>query len=516
MLRITIIAALVLVASPATAELQNVTIGGEIRIRPRLWHNVYSNGIGGPREIRLAPELLVGRPIGPFGVASRYRFDESGEDLDFIEQRTRLNISADFTNDVRAFVEFEYYNQWGTDFRSNYITGADIPRTNTGDVQVFQSYIEANKMFGHPLRARIGRQELHLGNGWLVHKITTAIIGRSYDMIRFTYTPGDWEVDAWASKLAENSANEQDEDIDFYGVYATYKGFEHVALSAYWMLIRDGRSINDTNFIAPVEWLEDAFGIDNYDPTTMHTVGLRAWGDYGQFDYDLELAYQFGEADGVGALFKPFGVYGDDGAGYDNLAMDLELGYSLDIKYSPRIYIGGAYFEGEDNRDVTFLNWLSPFDKPEASVSFNRLFPAVPHSLIMEIGQDMSNFWQLRAGVTFKPTDAVSIGARLAYFEVDEPFDLPANFSLLGYRVPIAPALSFWTEEADEHIGWTTLLTARYQYSPNLSFGLAWEHLFPGEGLEDGSFMHRYGLEFSGGTADADADYIHADIHITF
>ena len=516
MMRNLTIVIMMLTSFVATAELETVTVSGEVRIRPRLWHNVYSNGIGGPTQLRFPSGQVPGRSIGPFGLGSRYRFDESGEDLDFIEQRTRLGVDAEFIENVRAFVELEYYNLWGTDFRSNYITGADFARANTGDVHLYQSYIEANDFFAENLRLRIGRQEMKLGKGWLVDNVTAAIFGRSWDMVRLTYSPTDWVIDAWMSKLAENSAIEQDEDIDFYGIHATYSGFDALSLSAYWMLIRDGRSINDTNFIAPAEWLEDAIGIDDYDPTYLHTIGLRAFGESGAWDYDLELAYQFGDADAFGTLFKPFGVYGDDGAKLDNLAADAELGYTFDTRFAPRVYVGGAYIGGEDNRDLSFLEWLSPFDRPKASVSFDRLFPAAPYSLVMEIGQDMSNFWQLRAGVSASLNERVSGGLRVAYFSVDEPFDHPRSFILGRYRIPIAPALSFWTEEADSFIGWTTLLTLRYQYSDDLSFGLAWEHLFTGEGLEDGSFLHRDGLEFSGGSDDDDADYIHGDVRIRF
>src|SRR5690606_23735702 len=123
---------------------------------------------------------------------------------------------------------------------------------------------------------------------------------------------------------------------------------------------------------------------------------------------DLELAYQFGEADQTGALFTLNEIYGDDGADYDAWAGDVELGYTMDVWGAPRVFLGGAYFEGEDNRDVSFWDWLDPFDEPEASISFNRLFPGRPYSPILEIGQDMSNFWQIRGGVALKPSERVT------------------------------------------------------------------------------------------------------------
>lgn len=510
------LAAAIALSASAAAELQNVTIGGEIRIRPRYWHNVYANDINGPQQIRIPSGFLPARAIGPWGANSRYRFDDRGSDLDFVEQRNRLHIDADFTGEVGAFIELETYYRWGTDFRSDYRTGADAFGGGPSDVQLYQAYIEADDMYGHPLRLRIGRQEMKLGKGWLVDDISAAIFGRSFDMARLTYSLDAAVIDAWYGKLAENGAIEEDGDIDFYGVHGTYSGIEALSLSAYWMLIRDGRSINDTNFTAPIEWLEGVFGLDDYDPSYMHTVGLRAFGKSGAVDYDLELAYQFGDADHVGALFSAFGTYGDNDADFGAWAGDLELGYAFDTRFAPRVYIGGAYFQGEDNRSTGFVDWISPFDRSDASVSFNRLFPGTPYSPVLEIGQDMSNFWQVRAGVNLAVTDAVTLGFKVAYYGVVEPFDLPRSISLGRYRVPVAPALSFWTQEADDALGWTAAAQLRYAYTEDLSIGLLWEHFFPGDGASDGSFAHRYGLEFTGGSDDDDADYIHADIRIMF
>ncbi len=501
----------------AYAELQNVDVGGELRIRARYWHNTYVNGPAGPSEIRIPDFFVPRRPIGPFGVTSRYDWSDDEPDYQIVEQRTRLNINADFTNEVSAFIELESYDLWGEDFRSDYVTGADSRATTTNDVEVYQAYIEAADMFGYPLRLRLGRQELKMGKGWLVDDITTAIWGRSFDAIRLTYSTDALDVDAWYSKYLERGIAEQDGDVDFSGVYATYKGLDFLSVSAYWMWIRDGGSLNDTNFIAPIEWLEDIFGLDDYDVTNMHTVGARLWGQSGPVDYDLEVAYQFGNADAVGFGFKPVAqVYGDDGAEYDAWAADLEVGYTIDMAWEPRLFIGGAYFEGEDNRDLTFWEFVNPFYRPDASVSFNRLFPGKPYSLVLEIGQDMSNFYQLRAGVTAHPTDALTAGLSVAYFGVDEPFDLPVTFNLGQFKVPVAPALSFWTEEADSEIGTSAHLWVQYDYSEDWYIKVGWEHLFTGDGLEDGSFHHRYGLEFSGGRGDDDADYVYMDTGLRF
>ena len=499
----------------AFGDLRNIEVGGEIHIRGRYWHNVYENGIQGPAAVRIPPFFLPGRAIGPFGAAGRYDFDDRGNNLDFVEMRTRLSVDAELDRQVRAFIELESYDNWGEDFRSDHITGLDA-RAGTGDdVEIYQGFIEADNMYDLPLRLRIGRQELKMGKGWLVDDITTAVIGRSFDAVRLTYHPDDWTLDVWASKLAERFQMEEDGDVDFYGAYATYSGMEALSVSAYWMLIRDGRSLNDTNFNFLGEALENWFGVDDYDVTNMHTIGLRAFGNYNAFDYDLELAYQFGDAGQVGAGFKPF-LYGDDGAKFDSLAADLEIGYRFDMWGSPRVYLGGAYFEGEDNRKLDFWDWINPFDRPQASVSFNRMFPGAPYSAVLEIGQDMSNFWQVRGGVALKPTEQTTASLRIAYFEIDEAFDWPLYWSVGRFRVPVAPSLPFLTQTAADDIGWTTTLVLGYAYSEDLSFQLVWEHLFPGDGLDEGSFVHRYGLEFTGGTDDDGADYFHLASRLRF
>lgn len=66
--------ACITVAVLGYAELQNVEVGGELRIRGRYWNNTYDD-LG--RAIRIPDEFLQLRPIGPFGATSRYVFDDN-------------------------------------------------------------------------------------------------------------------------------------------------------------------------------------------------------------------------------------------------------------------------------------------------------------------------------------------------------------------------------------------------------------------------------------------------------
>ena len=358
-------AVLVAGAMPAVAELQNVIVGGEIRIRGNYYSNTFASPTG--RALRwpslAGADWLMARPIGTgagngVGILSPFSWDNKGNSLSFVEQRTRLSVKADFTNEVSAFIELDAYDVWGEDFRSNHITGLDGRAVTNDDVEIHQAYIEANEMWGLPLRARVGRQELSLGSEWLVGtKETSAFFtGLSFDALRLTYATDMFSVDAFAAILAENGIAEEDGDVNLYGVYGSYLGLEDITIDAYYMLVRDARSLNDTNFTWFAEWLEDVFGLDDYDVTNIHTIGLRGAGTIGAFDFEAEAAYQWGDAGQVGFLFKPF-LYGDDGADYNEWAANVEVGYTFDMAWQPRVYLGYAYFGGEDNRDISWFDW---------------------------------------------------------------------------------------------------------------------------------------------------------------
>lgn len=514
-------ALIVLGAAPAFAELQNVIVGGQVRIRG----NYYMNTMTGIENSNLiwGAGLLGGRSIGTGvnfnipGVLGLRGWDEDEHSLDFVEQRTRLNVKADFSNEVGAFIEMDAYDIWGGDFRSNYITGADFVTPTSDDVEMYQAYIEANEMWGLPLRLRIGRQELAFGSEWLlgVNDTSSFFTGLSFDAVRLTYATDMFSVDAFAAELAEGGPFEEDEDVWLYGVYGSYLGLEDIVIDAYWLMVRDGRRLADTNLGWFGEWIEDLFNVDDYDPTYMHTVGLRGAGTIGAFDFEAEVAYQFGDAHQVGFLFRPF-AYGDDDAEYDAIGANLEVGYTFDMAWQPRIWLGGAYLDGEDNRDITFWEWLSPFDDPEASVSFNRLFSNWEYSEFLDINGALSNVWLVRGGIQAMPTESVELALVVTYFDTLEEFDAPAHITIGGVRIPIAGPFSFWTMENDSDLGIEAGLYATYHYSEDLTFEAGWAHLFTDDGATDGQYVLLNGLGFSGGTDDEDADYLYLETRVQF
>jgi len=487
----------------AEAELQNVDVGGSIEI-----YGAYYSEFFADRDRLVWPDFfLPRRAIGPTGTITYVDNDRHGPNIGFVEQRTKLNLRADFTNNVAAFVELDGVWNWGDDFRSDYRSGLDGRAAANGDPSVFQAYIEANDLFGVPARLRVGRQTLAFGHEWLVgtNSDPDPFIEVSFDALRLTIGDGPLTADLWAAKLGEGGANEQDGDVDFYGVYTTWNASEVLAIDAYYMFLRDARSINDTNFAAPIEWLEGLAGLDNYDSTALHTAGLAVYGAWNQFDYYAEAAYQWGEADALGAQFRfPGQIYGDDDARFDTFGGVFELGYTFDVQLSPRVFVAGAYFGSDDRRDTSLADFVNPFARPQASVSFNRLFSSYRPTHFLDYSA-LSNFWLLRAGIELSVTDNLSVSLDVMNYRVVEPFDMPHYIQLGDFRIPTAPALPFLTKQGDDDLGIEIMLAPTYAYSEDLTFSMQLVYHFLGDAYTDGVFLDENGTRFIGGTGNEDA-----------
>lgn len=538
--------AALLISAAAQSELQNVEVGGEIRIR---WNHFSPEGaIQSPRQA-----------FGPFQIGNPFgaQFADKGNSLDFVEQRTKLNVTADFTKDVTAFIEFDSYDIYGEDFRADAITGANLrPGTvqnivgvstaaqGNDSVNLYQAYIETRDTWGVPLRLRIGRQELQFGSEWLVGNNDTSSFfsGLSFDGISVAYDSDLFTITAFATKLAENFNIEEDGDVNFFGVYASYDGIRDMVIDAYWLFIRDGRGTRlgfplatpNTGLIGRIGGrIEEYFGVDGFKPTQqIHTFGVRTAGARAGFDWEAEIAYQSGDATNtVNAFFNPDpdslllglsnlpfgGPFGDDDVDYQTLGWNAEVGYTFDISLRPRIYLGAAFLEGEDERDDTFKQWhrntFILFEQ-DADVSFNRLFSDWEYSEFLADG-DLSNAMVYRGGISLAPTESLELLLSLAYFEVDESH---TSNGILG--------IPFLGYEVDDELGWEMGLYLTYDYTEDLVFNFGYARFFAGGGVDrvgpklfprvGGSFVANNGLVRVGGVDQEDADYFFAETAIRF
>jgi hypothetical protein len=428
--RLLCLVALVAIAGgTAWAELQNVEISGDLRIR-----------------------------------GSYYRYD-SLPSQSFVEQRTRLGVKADFTNDVSAFVEFDSWNAWGDNFRSNYLTGID--NRGTADVSLYQSYIEARNLWGTPLTLRVGRQELKFGDQFLVgvNDTSSYFRGLSFDAIRLTYKTDQFSIDAVASKLAETFKNFGKGDTDFYAVYGSYTGIENTSLDAYWMYVRDDGALLPTG-----------------NGVNIHTFGLRGAGKIASFDYKAEVAYQFGSVDDLPSAC-PAG-FGEADTKYGAFGANAGVGYTFDCMWTPRPWAAFAYLGGgKPDRSI----WSN-----DRTLPFNRLFSNIEYSEFIE-STDLSNVYYYSLGVDIVPTECLKFTLLGAYFNADTAGPCTGS----------------------KKLGWEAGVYSFYQYSADLAIRAGYIHFFGEKGLED-AYISGNGLIQWGGDRNDQYDYMFLETEITF
>jgi len=472
--------AMVGVGVPAFAQLQNVEVGGSIRIRGNYF--------------TVAPSMLGADPNDYPSAAA-------------VEQRTTVNVKADFADDVTAFIELDALNNWGDDFRSDPVTGqpildvsnsgsfqqfrapASASSTNLTNVNLYQAYIETRETGGYPVTLRIGRQEIQFGSEWLMGNNDTAgaFTGLSFDGITARYDGDSWNATAFWAKLAENGAVEEDVDNDLYGVYASYTGLEDIVIDAYWIYARLAGVGNDG--------LGRGISLTGGNPDTIeaHTFGVRAAGTYGQFDFEGEVAYQTGSVvDGTSASgLAARGTLATPDVEYNAWAANGEVGYTFDTNYQPRVFVGAAFFDGGNSSSTSGDN---------IDLAFNRLFSDWEYSQFLADG-DLSNVLILRGGASAEVTEKIGVAASVQWFQVDDQLD--------GFARGVS-------SKSDDNLGWEVDVDATYQYSEDLYFAAGYAHFFTDDGVKDGNLVVANGLGFLGGGGDDDADYFYLETGISF
>ncbi len=457
----------------ASGELDNYTVGGYERIRIQ---DMFSSG-----------------------------FDDDGGDDFFTEALTRVNILAEFSSDVSLFIELQSYNILGEDFLSTTSTafgGFEVNEIGNGrgrdggDVDLYQAYINMGDAFGYDgLNIRFGRQELQFGRDVRTGRYTEFVIGNndtnqffsgmSFDALRLTYDTDVVTYDVIWAKLAELRSIEQDADTDLVGLYISYKGLENNLIDVYWLFVRDAE---DPFGVSTSAFIGQPSGGDN---DKLHTFGARINGVWNQLDYNLEGAFQAGEAEN--------GLNRD--GDYEGWAVDFEAGWTFEnVQWEPRVHIGVAYLSGDD--DLTD-------DDVEA---FNRVFSDKEYGTLID-GGELSNALVIRLGVDAQPTEKVGLGLEYLFFQADED-DVKLINTIDFFGIPL---LAIPTEiETDEDLGHEIDAYVSYAYSEDLSFKFGYSHFFTEDGIEEGTLSTGNGQFAFAATDDDDLDYVYVEAELRF
>ncbi|MHC4697759.1 MAG: alginate export family protein [Planctomycetota bacterium] len=168
-----------------------------------------------------------------------------------------------------------------------------------------------------PLTLRVGRQELQYGAQRYVSPLGWASVRRRFDGVKLFAKGKTWDVDLWYVKPVVVQRKQRDrfnEDIDFYGAYATYKGIPNHGVDAYFFAIDDtGNPLNPNG---------------KAGDRSIYTLGSRFWGKTGGFDYEAELAGQWGRWAGDTVQAWSWSLYG--GYTFRNITCKPRIGAGFD------------------------------------------------------------------------------------------------------------------------------------------------------------------------------------------
>ncbi|MBI5886745.1 MAG: alginate export family protein [Deltaproteobacteria bacterium] len=247
-------------ALPTTATASEVTLGGQYRLRGEQRNNADFN-------------------------------DSVNDHTDFWGQRVRLTANAKATDDTSVKITLQDTRNWGT-VNTVANTGVAGSLTDTGNtLDLHESYVNLDKLFGAPVSLRAGRQELSYGDERLVGSLGWSNNGRSFDALKLVATTELVNVDLFTAKT--NDTNVTAKDQDFHGLYVTVKAVPNNTVDLYVLSLRDNAGAaalvtnNTTNATIT--------GTGGFSKTqVLNTYGLRVKGGLMGIDYTAEFANQTG------------------------------------------------------------------------------------------------------------------------------------------------------------------------------------------------------------------------------
>ncbi len=267
--------AVVFVAMPAFAAVQNVKVSGDINSA-----YVYRN------------QFDFGKNTG----------SQTGTNTQsFFMTQTTVRVDADLTDKVMATVQLLNERAWGNDGKSE--TGSSLSNgESNAQVDVNLAYVTIKEMLYSPLTVIVGRQQFAYGNSFVIdsagtNNVTTAgglkniaadlSKHTALDAIRAILDYNPLTIDLVYAKIDANnlqSTGAQKDDIDLFGTNVNYKlgDKNNTVLEGYfWAKVDNSNSNANTGIKA----------------NTVYMPGVHASTDLGGLMLSGEMAWQRGTID---------------------------------------------------------------------------------------------------------------------------------------------------------------------------------------------------------------------------
>jgi len=249
-------------------------------------------------------------------------FDAGNDNTFFSLLRTRINLGVTATDDVKAFVQFQDSRTWGG---GNPGAARGTMDGSAPMLDVHQAYFSVQNLFESGLTAKIGRQEINIGNQRLIGAVGWHNVGRTFDAARFGYALETGSIDLFAARLIGNTGAPRGQNL--FGAVATFPLASHHTVTALALLDNNTTAITG--------------GPDNGQNLLQRfTTGFALNGATSGLDVEVEAYYQMGDQ------FEPAtGKLGSIGA----YLVSGKLGYV--VNESNGFKIGGLFtiLSGDDS-----------------------------------------------------------------------------------------------------------------------------------------------------------------------
>ena len=336
-------------AASTFADVQNIRISGDIRIRGYYLNDVVCNTTG-----------------------------TKPADTSFISQRTRVTVEADLEDHILAVVTIRAEGLWGANDESAGSSGAgwSTTRINRGwDVGIDEAYVQFNEVFWSAATLKLGRQYLNYGRGLILSSNEQEY---NFDAARLVLDFYPLVIDVVGAKLVEGStftsvnsghggsdllfvnaryemANSPIKDVEAYIGYVSQPGSANIASTRVPPTDVVGTSPVIAGLradLAPVKnwdiWAEGAyeFGTDSLSAWLVN-LGTQFTMKDVRWTPSLNANYTYASGGGKGGTFIPWFNYGYNGylfnPAYANIHI-FNLGASVKPAKNTSLALEGYYY----------------------------------------------------------------------------------------------------------------------------------------------------------------------------
>ncbi|MFH1441525.1 MAG: alginate export family protein [Candidatus Omnitrophota bacterium] len=404
----------------AYAEVQNVRVSGDINA----WYQM--------RDLALT---------------------DAGKDQAFASI-ARVRVDADLTDNISATVRLLNERYWGNETELPARNGTD--NITSTEVSIDLAFVTVKEFLYSPLTVTVGRQDLRFGNAMIIgdpdtnNQATTASAfggatrdpdlsaRKAFDAIRATLDYDPLRIDAIYSQVSEGTLTGHD-DTTLYGINANYALDDKTTIEGYYFGKYIGR--NNTAFVP------------NNKPDRVDVLGARiATMPIDNLTFQLEGAYQMGKRVNVASAIN---------ASRNAWAVETGAEYLFqDVKYTPSLAAGYAYFTGQKEDDTKHCRaWDPMYEDQKYGDIANALF-------------DQSNIHVAVMSSSMKATEDITLMASGYGFWWDKKFNSNDVVTSRRNNTLVMKPRKYAGTELD--------LKAVYDYTEDVQFSLLSGILWPG------------------------------------